>query len=149
MRLSVRATAVLIEHEHILLVRQRVSSLSEREWSLPGGAVEFGETIEQCLVREVHEETGLEVALDRLLYVCDRIEPGIHVIHVTFAVRRISGSLRMGAEPEPHAQPISDAKMVPLAALLDYGFSVRFCELIAMGFPDAGTYQGAVASIGL
>jgi ADP-ribose pyrophosphatase YjhB (NUDIX family) len=149
MQPSVRATAVLIEGQQILLVKQRVSGSSERQWSLPGGQLQRGETLAQCLIREMREETGLEVALDRLLYVCDRIGDGVHVLHITFAVTRTGGELRLGCEPEPEAHPISDLRIVPLTSLGDYGFTDRFRRLAMQGFPGAGSYRGAVDEIGL
>jgi mutator protein MutT len=145
----IRATAVLIEKECILLVEQRVTESLERRWSLPGGKVEIGETLQECVIREVKEETGLDVAVDRLLYVCDRIMDDRHVVHITFSVGRLGGRLRLGAEPEPGANPIKSVKMVPLSALDEYGFSERFCELAIAGFPESGTYQGSVTNIGL
>jgi ADP-ribose pyrophosphatase YjhB (NUDIX family) len=146
---KVRATAVLIEDEHILLTEQRISLSGTRRWSLPGGGVEFGETLEACLIREVREETGLAVAIDRLLYLCDRIQDGRHTIHITFTVHRVSGRLHVGAEPEPGAFPIVDVRMIPLAHLIALGFSERFRDLALMGFPQSGTYQGLVENIGL
>lgn len=144
---KVRATAVLVEQGHILLVEQRVSK--SRRWSLPGGALEPGETLEECVAREVKEETGLQVAVDELLYVCDRIQENQHVVHITLAVRRLGGSLRLGTEPEPEAEPIRSVRMVPVDSLGRYGFGKRFCELAALGFPDRGRYCGAVSNIGL
>lgn len=146
---KVRATAVLVEMEHILLVEQRVTESLARSWSLPGGTLEFGETLEECIVREIKEETGLDVVVDRLLYVCDRLQDRRHVVHITLAVKRMGGRLEMGIEPEAGAHPIKSVKMVPLASLGVYGFSERFCRLASAGFPGSGSYQGAVANIGL
>ena len=164
-QIKVRATAILVEDEKILLVEQRVTG--SRSWSLPGGALEAGETLEACLVREVREETGLLVGMDRLLYLCDRIEAARHVVHITFQVRRLGGHLQAGEEPEPGANPIHSVEMVPLSRLGDpawggmlgdpawggmlreRGFSQRFCDLAESGFPGSGTCRGAVSNIGL
>lgn len=148
-RPKVRATAVLIEDGCLLLVRQRIPQLLPRQWSLPGGTLETGETLGECVIRETKEETGLDVVVGKLLYVCDRIDDDQHVVHVTFAVRRVGGSLGVGAEPESVANPITGVEMVPLESLTNYGFSKRFSELMLKGFPQCGSYRGSVASIGL
>jgi ADP-ribose pyrophosphatase YjhB (NUDIX family) len=144
---KIRATAVLIEEDHILLLEQRVNDV--RGWSLPGGTLEIGESLGACLVREMREETGLDVAVERLLYVCDRIESERHVVHITFVVRRVGGEPRVGLESEASANQIKGVRMVPIGALDEYGFSRRFCELVAAGFPASGTYRGDVRNIGL
>ncbi|MBN1582966.1 MAG: NUDIX hydrolase [Anaerolineae bacterium] len=145
--MKVRATAILVEDKEILLVEQRVSDT--RQWSLPGGGLEPGETLEACLAREIREETGLVIDLERLLYVCDRIEAGQQVLHITFAVRRLGGCMQAGFEPETGANPIKSVRMVPIADLEQYGFSRRFCDLAASGFPNSGSYQGMIDHIGL
>ena len=149
MEIKVRATAALIEDGSILLVEQRVTESLDRGWSLPGGRLEPGETLEACVIREVKEETGVDVVMDRLLYLCDRLQDDRHIVHVTFAVKRVGGRLRLGVEPEPGAHPIKSVRMVPLALLGACGFSDRFRELAMTGFPESGTYQGLVENIGL
>ena len=57
MPIKTRVTGILIEDQKILLVKQKVTD--SRNWSLPGGALEFGETLEECIIREMFEETGL------------------------------------------------------------------------------------------
>ena len=149
MKPRVRVTIVLIENCNILLVEHRSEGSIGRRWSLPGGGLEIGETLEACAVRETKEETGLDISVARLLYVCDRILEDAHVVHITFAVKRIGGRLQVGVEPEPEAIPIKSVEMVPLASLGEFGFSKRFCDLALAGFPESGSYQGIVTNIGL
>lgn len=68
-------------------------------WSQPGGAVEFGETIEQAIKREAVEEIGVEVELLELLNVNDHMIDGAHWIAPAYLCRIISGELK-NMEPE-------------------------------------------------
>ncbi len=64
--------AVVIDGTKVLLVRRSQEPL-KGEWSLPGGALELGETLQQGVVREVLEETGLIVAPGGIIEILDRI----------------------------------------------------------------------------
>jgi mutator protein MutT len=64
--------AVIIDGERVLLIR-RANEPSKGEWSLPGGVVEVGESLEAALAREVREETCLEVSVGPVVEVLDRI----------------------------------------------------------------------------
>jgi ADP-ribose pyrophosphatase YjhB (NUDIX family) len=64
--------AVVVQNGKVLLVKRKYEPLAG-QWSLPGGAVEIGETLEGCLVREMLEETGLEVSVGPVIEVFDRI----------------------------------------------------------------------------
>lgn len=61
-----RACAAIIKDEKILMVCHQTPSRTY--WTLPGGGVDAGETFEQATVREVKEETGLDVTVIRLLF---------------------------------------------------------------------------------
>jgi ADP-ribose pyrophosphatase YjhB (NUDIX family) len=143
---QIRVTGVLVEQDKLLLVKQRVSA--SRAWSLPGGRVEQGETLEQALVREMAEETGLDVTVDSLLYLCEKLDAVPPLIHVTFRVSRIGGLLRLPSN-EFDKNPISDVRMVPIRNLPSYDLSERFTDLTLAGFPEAGSYKGDKANIGL
>ncbi|MDR0963413.1 MAG: NUDIX hydrolase, partial [Clostridium sp.] len=88
---QIRVTGILLRNDKILLVKQQVG---KRAWSLPGGRLEHGETMEQAIVREMHEETGLTVAVDRLLYLCD-VPTSSGIIHITFLLSYISGEITL------------------------------------------------------
>ncbi len=142
---QVRVTGVLIENNRVLLVKQRVSE--DRGWSLPGGKLEAGETLQKGIKREIHEETGLVVEPKKLLYICDGME-GLPLLHITFLLERISGSIRLPSN-ELDQNPISAVEMVPLEDLRAYGLSELFMELALEGFPNAGNYMGHKRNIGL
>lgn len=67
----------------IVLIRRRHPPFG---WALPGGFVEYGETVEAAAVREAHEETNLQVSLTRLfgVYSDPRRDPRRHTIAVVF-----------------------------------------------------------------
>jgi ADP-ribose pyrophosphatase YjhB (NUDIX family) len=112
----------------------------------PGGKLEDGETLADALVREMKEETGLDVEPVRLLYVCDNLPA--QVVHMTFEARRTGGTvgdIKAGAD----TTPIRSVDFVKLSELPALGFSGRFTELAIAGFPGAGSYMGPKSAIGL
>jgi len=134
---QVRVTGVLIDGGQILIVKQRLSA--SRDWSLPNGRLQAGETLEEAVVREVVEETGLVTKVDRLLYVCDKVDAVPPLLHITFRLSRVGGSLRLPTN-EYDENPIQDVRMVPIQELPRYDFSERFAGLARAGFPGMGSY---------
>ena len=63
---------LVVRDGRVLLVKRAREPLKDK-WSLPGGLVELGETLESAVVREIREETGLEVNVEELVDVVDRI----------------------------------------------------------------------------
>ena len=61
-----RACAAILKDDKILMVCHKIPSRTY--WTLPGGGWEAGETLEQTAVREVKEETGLDLEIIRLLF---------------------------------------------------------------------------------
>jgi mutator protein MutT len=80
---AVGAVAVL---DDCLLVIRRGHGPGAGEWSVPGGRVEAGETLHEAIVREVWEETGIEVVVDRFLGWVERLGDDHHFVILDFVV---------------------------------------------------------------
>lgn len=90
------AVGVVVEREgRILLVRRNHEPALGR-WAFPSGFVDAGEVVEEAAVREVLEETGVAVRLDRLLGVYS--EPGHPVVFIAYAGTAVGGAARAGDE---------------------------------------------------
>ena len=143
---NIRITGILIENNEILLIQQKLSD--KRNWSLPGGRLERGETLSQGLIREMKEETGLDVEIVRMLYLCDVAASSNTILHITFLIKRIGGEIELPSN-EFDENPIHDVKFVPISELVQYGFSEKFIQVIRDGFSNAGNYVGDKINIGL
>lgn len=143
---QIRVTGILVERDKLLIVKQRVSP--NRFWSLPGGRLERGETLEEAIIRELYEETGLNVEVIKLLYVCEKVDVVPPLLHITFILQRVSGEIRLPTN-EYDENPIHDVQFIDVDDLTNYGFSELFKDIIKNGFPNAGNYMGMKSTIGL
>jgi mutator protein MutT len=97
--------AVIIRDGKILLEKRR-SEPAKGKWSIPGGLVELGESAEQAVIREVKEETGLEVEKPELIDVINNIsldENGkikYHFVIIDYFVRLKGGELKAADDAE-------------------------------------------------
>jgi 8-oxo-dGTP diphosphatase len=93
--------ALILDGGRVLLVERAKPPLAGY-WSLPGGGVETGERLEDALIREVFEETGLRVTCNSIATVFERIMPdgsGVceyHYVLIDFYCRIEGGELRPG-----------------------------------------------------
>src|SRR3954465_15729235 len=94
----------VIVHDAKAVIVQRGTEPLKGQWSVPGGALEIGETLRECAVREALEETGLRVEAGEVLEVFDAIyrEPDgriqYHYVLIDFACRLIAGELKAGGD---------------------------------------------------
>jgi len=112
--------AVIISNGKILLEKRR-SEPGKGKWSIPGGLVELGENIEQTVIREVREETGLEVEKPELIDVVNYItvdENGkikYHFVMVDYLVKLKRGVLKAADDAaELRWVPFDDVKSYDL-----------------------------------
>ncbi|MBN2015035.1 MAG: NUDIX hydrolase [Candidatus Altiarchaeota archaeon] len=92
---SLAVDAVVVDGGGIILVKRKNPPF-KGWWALPGGFVGYGETVEYAVRREVLEETGLEVRVERLIgvYSDPKRDPRGHTISVVFLCKKEGGSLR-------------------------------------------------------
>ncbi len=93
--------AVVFKEDKVLLVL-RAKPPAENHWTIPGGSVELGETLQEAAEREIWEETGLTIQAGAPVYTFDIIERDakgailFHYVIVDLAADYVSGELRPG-----------------------------------------------------
>lgn len=100
--------AVVIDDGRLLLIR-RGHGPAAGEWSVPGGRVEAGELLEEAVVRELAEETGLEGVCGDLVGVVERLGEDHHFVILDYAVHLLE------AAPPAAGSDAAEARWVPMS----------------------------------
>ena len=123
--------AVVLAAQDIVLVKRRFEPLAD-EWSLPGGALELGETMTIGVAREIREETSLQVEVGPVIDVLDRIvrddadQVQYHYVLVDFLCRVVGGTLAPGSD-------VSQAVLAAPNALEEYRLTSKARAVITRG----------------
>jgi 8-oxo-dGTP diphosphatase len=137
--------AVVIDVTKVLLVRRGNEPL-KGEWSLPGGAVELGETLQRGVIREVLEETGLVVVPVGIVEVLDRITQDeilqdgasgrirYHYVLVDFICHVTGGALREGSDAD-------EVRWVAREELGEYRLPSLTVQVIEKAFSLEGSFR--------
>lgn len=106
---------VLLEQGKLLLIKRKNDPF-QGMWALPGGYVEYGETTEHAIIREMQEETGLLVEIIGLLgvYSDPKRDPRGHTVTIVYNLKRSSGKLIHG-DDAAEAQFFDYASLPPVA----------------------------------
>lgn len=135
LRVPLLAVDGIALHEGRLVAIQRRHFPHREMYSLPGGIVEYGETTEEAVVREVGEETGLRTRVGGLVGVYSRPDrdPRGHVISVAYTLEVVGGALRSGSDAAAVA-------LLDLEALPEMGFDHRqlVADALAQGLLNPG-----------
>jgi len=92
----------IVRQDEKLLLIKRKNPPFKGEYALPGGFVEYDESVEEAVVREVEEETGLKTEINELIgvYSSPDRDPRGHMISTVFSLNRKNGSLQVGSDAE-------------------------------------------------
>ncbi|MGC2310357.1 MAG: NUDIX domain-containing protein [Candidatus Babeliaceae bacterium] len=82
-----------------LLLGKRKNCYGEGTWALPGGHLEYGESLIACAQRELKEELGIEGLEFQLISTIDNIDERGHYLHMSFLLKQFSGEIE---NREPH-----------------------------------------------
>lgn len=116
--------AVVICDDRLLLAK-RGSDPDKNQWTIPGGLVNLGETVAEAVVREVKEESNLDVEADRLIDVADVMETDgagnfrFHFVILDFFARLKGGTLQRGSD-------VLEVRWVPLTEVEGYELTKSF-----------------------
>jgi 8-oxo-dGTP diphosphatase len=108
---------ILCDNDSIILIKRK-NSPYKGFWALPGGFVEYGETVESAVLREVTEETGLSVDLNEIsgVYSDPNRDPRGHVITICFTAAKTGGNLKADTDAmEVHCLKLDDIFKLNLA----------------------------------
>jgi ADP-ribose pyrophosphatase YjhB (NUDIX family) len=124
----VGAGAVIFVGGQVVLIRRRYEPLAG-QWSLPGGTVEIGETLEAAVAREVREETGLAVDVGPVVEVFDRIllddakKVRYHFVLIDYLCKAVGGRL-------VHASDVTDVTLADPSDLSPYALTPKTSAVI-------------------
>lgn len=114
---------------HVLLLKRANTGYGQGAWCLPGGKIDYGQTVAEALLREVREETALEVQSAEFLLLQDSLPPepgGMHCLNLYFRCRA-QGELRLNDESSAFAWVTADN-------LDDYDIAFRNDEALRAHF---------------
>jgi ADP-ribose pyrophosphatase YjhB (NUDIX family) len=119
---------VIVHEGRVVLVKRRFEPLAG-QWSIPGGAVESGETLDACVAREMAEETGFVVEVGPVVEVLDRIthdEEGkvlYHFVLIDYLCWPVGGELRAGSD-------VAEAVLAEPSELAQYALTEKAQSVI-------------------
>lgn len=133
--------AVIVSDGRVVLIKRRFEPLAG-QWSLPGGTLELGETLEAGVTREILEETGLDIEVGPVIEVFDRIllDPDqrvrYHFVLIDYLCRPVGGTLAASSD-------VAEAAFVPPEDVAGYRMTPKATAVALRGLEMARSWEGA------
>ena len=117
---SLTVDIIIIRKDGSAVLVKRRNPPFQGEWAIPGGFVEYGETVEAAAIREAREETGLDVELVRIVgvYSDPNRDPRGHTVSICFLANEVAGVLR--ADSDAREAKSFDAQSLPPRLAFDH-----------------------------
>lgn len=134
------AIAVVVRAHKILVCQRKADDTLGGYWEFPGGKCEAGETLEQCLARELHEELAIRATPTRRLTPIEHEYPGVRVRLHPFVCDFLDGELQL--------IECQDAQWVNAESLMQYRFPPANDSLLAEVISICGTVRSCPGDAG-
>jgi len=148
-KVRLRVCGLLFKDDSILLAKHQGIGNPGPFWLPPGGGVEFGEDARSCLVREMKEETGLDIIPGGLQFTYQFIRAPYHAVELFFRIDEWSGELKTGIDPElpDDQQIIEEVRFVTFSEIgvmqeENVHGVFRFCRPVSQIIDLRGFYSG-------
>lgn len=94
---KITVDGIIIRDNKILLIKRKNEPFKDK-WALPGGFVEYNETVEDAVIREIFEETGLQTEIAKLVgvYSDPKRDPRGHTITIAYLLKIKKGDMKSG-----------------------------------------------------
>lgn len=95
---------ILYNNKALIIKRDSNDEVGAGTWEFAGGKIEFGEELEHALIREVKEEVGIDIAVEKLLYAATfKSDPTRQVVILTYKCKAMDDKVKLSEEHSEYA----------------------------------------------